>query len=182
MISVQRCTQNNEEYAKAWKEANAEEYQSVEPHSEEEYIEEYRKIMQCLDAQAPEINHEWAEYVTDKTEETEYLGKYYYIFVGEQWEDHCSPWAYFYAEGETTHTYEGYFYLHTYTDIWQDIDLYITKLESFSGGTLYALELEQPDSTDPFEQLLDRKYIGYFYVTDEYGYHAYMEVDGDILT
>ena len=25
------------------------------------------------------------------------MGKYYYVFVGEQWDDHCPPWAYFYV-------------------------------------------------------------------------------------
>ena len=94
--------------------------------SEEEHVEELRKIMQCLDEQVPEINNEWTDYVADKSEgeayitasvigedmsalhietfdvyrdyeKTEYLGKYYYIFVGEQWDDHCPPWAYFYV-------------------------------------------------------------------------------------
>ena len=74
---------------------------------------------------------------------------------------------YFYAEGETVHTYEGYFYLHSYTALWQDVDLYITELEHFSSGTLYALELEQPESSDPLDELYGHKYIGYFYVTDE---------------
>ena len=75
--------------------------------------------------------------------------------------------AFFYAEGETAHTYEGYFYLHSYTELWQDVDLYITELEHFSGGILYALELEQPESSDPLDELYGHKYIGYFYVTDE---------------
>lgn len=75
--------------------------------------------------------------------------------------------AYFYKVDETLHTYEGYFYLHSYTDLWQDVDLYITRLENFSNGTLYTLELEQPVSSDPYDELLHRKYIGYFYVTDE---------------
>ena len=80
--------------------------------------------------------------------------------------DKCSN-AYFYAEGETAHTYEGYFYLHSYTELWQDVDLYITELESFSDGTLYALELEQPELSDPLDELYGHKYIGYFYVTDK---------------
>lgn len=105
--------------------------------------------------------------------------------------------TYFYKPDETIHTYEGYFYLHSYTDLWQDVDLYITKLEDFSDGTLYALELEQPESSDPFDELYGHKYIGYFYVmdeiiyryndyptgedgyTDENGYHSYVEVKAD---
>ncbi len=79
--------------------------------------------------------------------------------------------AYFYEEGETVHTYEGYFYLHSYTELWQDIDLYITKLESFPNGILYALELQQPLSSDSYDELYDRKYIGYFYVMEEAIYY-----------
>ncbi|MDE5866396.1 MAG: hypothetical protein K2H31_07345, partial [Lachnospiraceae bacterium] len=88
---------------------------------------------------------------------------------------------------ETVHTYEGYFYLHTYTDIWQDVDLHITNLESFSNGTLYALELEQPEFSDPFDKLLSRKYIGYFYVTDEVIYylaaneHGYTDENNSVI-
>lgn len=82
--------------------------------------------------------------------------------------------AYFYKAEETIHTYEGYFYLHSYTELWQDIDLYITKLENFAEGALYALELEQLESSDPLNKLYDRKYIGYFYVTDDIIYY-YMD-------
>lgn len=86
--------------------------------------------------------------------------------------------AYFYKADETVHTYEGYFYLHSYTDLWQDVDLYITRLENFSKGTLYTLELEQPVFSDPYDELLDRKYIGYFYVTDEMICYLPAEEDG----
>lgn len=79
--------------------------------------------------------------------------------------------AYFFKADETVHTYEGYFYLHSYTDLWQDVDLYITKLEDFSEGALYALELEQPESSDPFDELYGHKYIGYFYVTEKAVYY-----------
>lgn len=83
--------------------------------------------------------------------------------------------TYFYKPDETVHTYEGYFYLHSYTDLWQDVDLYITKLEDFTDGTLYTMELEQPESSDPFDELYGHKYIGYFYVMDEiiYRYNDY---------
>lgn len=86
--------------------------------------------------------------------------------------------AYFYSVEETVHAYEGYFYLHSYTDLWQDVDLYITELEHFSDGILYALELEEPESPDPYDKLLARKYIGYFYVTDEIIYYLTAYEDG----
>lgn len=88
--------------------------------------------------------------------------------------------VYFYNAEETVHTYEGYFYLHSYTDLWQDVDLYITKSENFSNGTLYTLELEQPVSSDPYDELLHRKYIGYFYVMDER--ICYLPAEGDGYT
>ncbi|MDE7200173.1 MAG: hypothetical protein K2O15_15015, partial [Lachnospiraceae bacterium] len=82
--------------------------------------EEFARITNCLDEQVPEIWDEWAYYVEDKTggeaylyermageyssedvyrdyEKTEYLGKYYGIYVGEMWEDHSVNWAYFYV-------------------------------------------------------------------------------------
>lgn len=92
-------------------------------------------------------------------------------FLGKLEKAYSHSNVYFYDAEETVHTYEGYFYLHTYTDIWQNVDLYITNLESFSNGALYALELEEPESSDPFDKLLSRKYVGYFYVTDEVIYY-----------
>lgn len=94
--------------------------------TEEEYLEECGKILQCLDEQVPEIDNEWWDYVVDKTggeahintrvvgddmttyhiklfdvyrdyAKTEYLGKYYYVIVAEQWEDHRPAWAHFYV-------------------------------------------------------------------------------------
>lgn len=99
-------------------------------------------------------------------------------FLGKLEKSYSHSNVYFYDAEETVHTYEGYFYLHTYTDIWQDVDLHITNLESFSNGTLYALELEQPESSDPFDKLLSRKYIGYFYVTDQVIYYLAANEDG----
>lgn len=86
--------------------------------------------------------------------------------------------TYFYESEETIHTYEGYFYLHSYTDLWQDVELYITRLDSFSNGILYMLELEQPESSNPYDELLNRKYIGYFYVTDEIIYYLPASEEG----
>lgn len=90
------------------------EFQSAAPFS----AEDFENIMQCLSEQVPEISDEWADYVADKSEgkayieadianfntydvyrdygSTEYLGKYYLIYVGEEWEDHRVNWAWFY--------------------------------------------------------------------------------------
>ena len=69
--------------------------------------------------QVPEIGNEWSDYVKDVSEggaylyermagyspedvyrdyeKTEYLGKYYLVYVGEMWEDHSVNWEYFYV-------------------------------------------------------------------------------------
>lgn len=82
--------------------------------------EEFDKVMQCLDEQVPEIFGEWADYVEEKSggeahmmamvgggyfpdavyrdyQETEYLGEYYSIYVGESHEDHTACWDWFYV-------------------------------------------------------------------------------------
>ena len=82
--------------------------------------EEFDKIMQCLDQQVPEIFGEWADYVEEKSggeahmmamirgghfpdavyrdyQETEYLGEYYLVYVGESYEDHTANWDWFYV-------------------------------------------------------------------------------------
>ncbi len=75
---------------------------------------------------------------------------------------------YFYQNQEKVVEYEGYFYLHTYRVIRQNINLNITKLGTFEHGTLYTLELDELDTTDPYEMLTsERKYIGYYYVTED---------------
>ena len=88
--------------------------QSTAPFS----AKDFENIMRCLSEQVPEIFDEWADYVADKSEgkayieadianfntydvyrdygSTEYLGKYYLIYVGEEWEDHRVNWAWFY--------------------------------------------------------------------------------------
>lgn len=82
--------------------------------------EEFDQIMKCLDERVPEIFDEWNDYVVEKSEgkahmmemmaggyeledvyrdyaKTEYLGKYYCVYVGESWDDHCVNWEYFYV-------------------------------------------------------------------------------------
>lgn len=92
------------------------EIQKTEP----DMTEEFDQIMKCLDEQVPEIFDEWNDYVVEKSEgkahmmemmaggyeledvyrdyaKTEYLGKYYCVYVGESWDDHCVNWEYFYV-------------------------------------------------------------------------------------
>lgn len=81
--------------------------------------EEDDRIIQCLVEQVPEIFGEWADYVEEKSggeahmmamvrgdfpddvyrdyEETEYLGEYYSVYVGESLEDHTACWDWFYV-------------------------------------------------------------------------------------
>ncbi len=75
---------------------------------------------------------------------------------------------YFYQNREKVIEYEGYFYLHTYVGIWQNINLNIEKLGTFEHGTLYTLELDQLDRSDPDERLgWGQRCLGYFYVTED---------------
>ena len=86
---------------------------------------------------------------------------------------------YFYTTTEQKVEYEGYFYTHSYRDIWQNIDLYITNLQTFENGALYTLELEQLESTDPLDKIaLGRRYLGYFYVTDNAIYYTSATMEG----
>lgn len=82
--------------------------------------EDFGRITKYLDEQVPEIWNEWSDYVENVSEgeahiyermagepspedvyrdyeKTEYLGKYYLVYVGEMWEDHSVNWAYFYV-------------------------------------------------------------------------------------
>ena len=116
--------------------------------------EEFDRIMKCLDEQVPEIWNEWADYVKDVSkgeahlyermageysseevyrdyEKTEYLGKYYCVYVGEMWEDHNVNWAYFYVSENSD---EVLWYDHVqgmdseypvlYLDEWRNSDFY----------------------------------------------------------
>ena len=59
--------------------------------------------------------------------------------------------TWFYMPTQKEVEYEGYFYPYSYRDIWQDISLHIKELKSFQNGSLYALELDQLNVTDPFD-------------------------------
>lgn len=88
---------------------------------------------------------------------------------------HQNP--YFYKVDGKVVEYEGYFYLHTYRSFYQNVDLNITELGVFENGTLYTLELGQLDVSDPLDELgWGRRYIGYFYVTDD---RIYMTASGE---
>lgn len=115
--------------------------------------EEFDRITKCLDEQVPEIGNEWSDYVKDVSEggaylyermagyspedvyrdyeKTEYLGKYYLVYVGEMWEDHNVNWAYFYVSENSD---EVLWYDHVqgmdseypvlYLDEWRNSDFY----------------------------------------------------------
>lgn len=153
-------TQEEEEEQENQEVQEEQENQSKEFLTEEEYLEEYGKILQCLDEQVPEIDNEWWDYVADKTggqahintrvvgddmttyhieifdiyrdyEKTEYLGKYYYVIVAEQWEDHRPAWAHFYVSEDFDEVLwcdiamgEDSEYPVLYLDEWRNSDYY----------------------------------------------------------
>ena len=87
--------------------------------------------------------------------------------------------TWFYMPTQKEVEYEGYFYPYSYRDIWQDISLHIKELKSFQNGSLYALELDQLNVTDPFDQFaLGREYLGYYYVTSEDIYYMPSDTGG----
>ncbi len=94
-----------------------------------------------------------------------------YISVSRNGEEQKKPSVrnpYFYQNQEKVVEYEGYFYLHTYVGIWQNINLNIKKLGTFEHGTLYTLKLDQLDRSDPDERLgWQQRCMGYFYVTED---------------
>lgn len=86
---------------------------------------------------------------------------------------------YFYKVTETRVTYEGHFYPYSYREIRQDIGLSITELYSFKNGNLYALELDQLEVSDPLDEIkAGRRYLGYFYVTDQIIYYMPSDAEG----
>ena len=57
--------------------------------------------------------------------------------------------------------------------------MHIKELKSFQNGSLYALELDQLNVTDPFDQFaLGREYLGYYYVTSEDIYYMPSDTGG----
>ncbi len=49
-----------------------------------------------------------------------------------------------------------------------ELNINIEKLEEFENGTLYRMELEQPETEDPIDQIgMGRSYLGYYYVTKD---------------
>ena len=115
--------------------------------------EEFGKITECLNEQVPEMN-EWANYIEEQSggeahlmermageyvsddvyrdyEKTEYLGKYYLVYVGEIWEDHSVNWEYFYVSEDFSEVLWDYKeqgkdseYPVLYLDEWRNSDFY----------------------------------------------------------
>lgn len=49
-----------------------------------------------------------------------------------------------------------------------ELNLNIEKLKEFENGTLYRMELEQPEVEDPIDKIgMGRSYLGYYYVTED---------------
>lgn len=91
--------------------------------------------------------------------------------------NHRNP--FFYEMEEKKIEYEGYFYPYSYREIWQNIDLSIMELYSLKNGNLYALQLEQLEVSNPLDEIkLGRRYLGYFYVTDQIIYYMPSSVEG----
>lgn len=88
--------------------------------------------------------------------------------------------AFFYSPNETKVAYEGYIYPLSYSgEIWTDVYLNITEMERFDDGILYALELDQIDVDDPWDGIeWGRRYLGYFYVTNDSIYNWAATMDG----
>ena len=75
---------------------------------------------------------------------------------------------FFYTGGTQTVTYNGYIYSLNANEIWQDVYLDVTEIETFENGTLYTLELQQIDVEDEWDEIRwGRRQLGYFYVTDD---------------
>lgn len=75
---------------------------------------------------------------------------------------------YFFNSDDTRVEYEGFFYPLSYNEIEQNINLNITKIQSFKNGDLFTLELDQLDVTDPLDEISwGQRYLGYFYVTED---------------
>lgn len=76
--------------------------------------------------------------------------------------------SFFFAEGQETVEYEGIFYPLSFNEIKQNIKLNIRKVKEFKGGTLWALELDQLDVSDPEDEIsMGRQELGYYYVTGD---------------
>ena len=134
--------------------------------------EDLKEILWCEIVECEYYSlEEWRDSLEYK-EQMERLTEY--LEENEDTEYVCKN-PYFYAQSEEkkrTVEYEGYFYLHTYSDIWQNARLDIVELETFENGILYTLELEQLDVDDPLDELgWGRQYVGYFYVTDDAVYY-----------
>ena len=81
-----------------------------------------------------------------KRDEGNYLGTYYAIYVGEQWEDHQVNWEWFYVNVEKKEIlWMDMVNLDYYTlDKWRETDDYQSRMESLSIEAQYTSLNEEP--------------------------------------
>ena len=87
--------------------------------------------------------------------------------------------TWFYMPTQKEVEYEGYFYPYSYREIWQNIDLSIMELYSLKNGNSYIFQLARFVVSNPLDEIkLGRRYLGYFYVTDQIIYYMPSSVEG----
>ena len=76
--------------------------------------------------------------------------------------------SFFFKDGTGTIEYDGYIYSLDCNEIRQTVNLNIEKIQTFENGILYVLELEQIDVENEWDEIrMGRRYLGYFYVTED---------------
>ena len=92
------------------------------------------------------------------------VGCGYNSFIDEQ-NKYENP--YFFTEDQVRIEYEGFFVPLSCREIEENIHLNIIKIKEFEDEILYALELDQLETTeDPLDEIrMGGRYLGYFYVT-----------------
>jgi hypothetical protein len=89
-----------------------------------------------------------------------------------QEEKYVNP--YFFRPGQREVVYQCYHCSLNGNNIEQNIKLHITKIRELDEGILYTLELDELDEPDPYDQMGSyRRYLGYFYVTEEEIWRVY---------
>ena len=89
-----------------------------------------------------------------------------------QEEKYVNP--YFFRPGQREVVYQCYHCSLNGNNIEQNIKLHITKIRELDEGILYTLELDELDEPDPYDQMGPyRRYLGYFYVTEEEIWRVY---------
>ena len=89
-----------------------------------------------------------------------------------QEEKYVNP--YFFRPGQREVVYQCYHCSLNGNNIEQNIKLHITKIRELDEGILYTLELDELDEPDPYDRMGSyRRYLGYFYVTEEEIWRVY---------